>query len=66
MSTTDDTSEPGWIETAESTTPTYELTFAYDDPSDPSTVTVYPEDDPDRTTWLSVDVDHAVSVEDVR
>lgn len=66
MSTTDDTSEPGWIETAPSSAPTYDLTFAYDDPSDPKTVTIYPEDERDRTTWLSIDADHAVALSDTR
>lgn len=43
------------------------LTFAYDDPADPSLVTVYPvESDSRATTWLSIDADHAVTIADAR
>jgi hypothetical protein len=42
------------------------LTFAYDDPESPSTVTVYPAAADDRTTWVSVDVEHAVSLDAMR
>ncbi|MUV90596.1 hypothetical protein GJ629_12365 [Halapricum sp. CBA1109] len=66
MSVSDDTGDdPAWFETAEEA-PAYDLTFAYDDPEDPATVTIYPESATDRTTWLSVDADHAVSLADAR
>lgn len=66
---TEHTSEPAWIDTVESpleATPTYNLTFAYDDALDPSRVTIYPGDADDRTTWISIDADHAVSTADAR
>lgn len=66
---TDHTTEPAWIDTVESpmeATPAYGLTFAYDDPTDPSTITIYPEDTEDRTTWISIDAEHAVSTADAR
>lgn len=66
---TEHSTEPTWIETVESpleTKPTYSLTFAYDDPDDPSKVTIYPEDPDDQTTWISIDAEHAVSTADAR
>jgi hypothetical protein len=66
---THDTSEPGWIDTVESPLeepPTFELTFAYDDEDDPSTVTIHPEGSTDRTTWISIDAENAVSTADAR
>ncbi|QZX99971.1 DUF7511 domain-containing protein [Halobaculum rubrum] len=45
--------------------PEFGLRYLFDDGSDPSSVTVY---DPERleTTWITVDTDTAVSLEDVR
>lgn len=46
-----------------------ELDRAYDDRSNPSTLTVFPAEAewPEiGTTWISVDVDHAVSITDSR
>lgn len=68
MSAIDDTATPDWIaDSPASGSPSFELTFAYDDPDDPATVTVYPEETEARaTTWISVDVDHAVDLGDAR
>ncbi|GAA0192938.1 DUF7511 domain-containing protein [Halobaculum roseum] len=45
--------------------PEFGLRYLFDDGSDPSSVTVY---DPEtlETTWITVDADAAVSLEDVR
>ena len=45
--------------------PEFELRYLFDDGSDPTSVTVY---DPEvlETTWITVDADAAVSLEDVR
>ncbi|MXR41361.1 hypothetical protein GRX01_08420 [Halobaculum sp. WSA2] len=45
--------------------PEFGLRYLLDDGSDPSSVTVY---DPEtlETTWITVDTDTAVSIEDVR
>lgn len=48
--------------------PEFDLRYRYDDPVDPTEVTIYPVTDFDdiTTTWLSIDADHAVGVEDLR
>ncbi|WP_135664821.1 hypothetical protein [Halorhabdus rudnickae] len=49
--------------------PSIELDRAYDDREDPSTMTVFPVDAewPEiGTTWISVDVEHAVPASDYR
>jgi len=44
-----------------------DLTVAYDDPEEPTMVTIYPEEtDARSTTWISADVEHAVAVREVR
>lgn len=62
MSTTDDSSDPEWVADPPSeASQSPDLTFEYDDPEEPSTVTVYPEGtDAPRTTWISTDIAHAV------
>lgn len=48
------------------TAPDFELSFAVDDEDDPSEVTVFPEDgSTPTTTWITIDVEHAVDLEDV-
>lgn len=70
MSTTDDPAVPDWIDTDGTRLqcpPSFELTFEYDDQENPTTVTVSPNrTDQLATTWLSVDVDHAVALDDAR
>lgn len=49
--------------------PSFELASTVDDPDDPGEVTVFPADADDEslvTTWISVDPDGAVPLEDVR
>lgn len=48
--------------------PTFALTCRYDDVDDPAELTVFPAtaDDERPTTWLTVDVEHAVPLETVR
>ncbi|SHG58309.1 hypothetical protein [Halobaculum gomorrense] len=45
--------------------PEFELRYLFDDGSDPSSVTVY---DPEtlETTWITVDADAAVSLDDLQ
>lgn len=46
--------------------PSFELSFAVDDEEDPSEVTVFPEDGATpTTTWITMDVEHTVDLEDV-
>lgn len=46
--------------------PTFELGYGLDDPEDPSEVTVYaPEADALATSWITIDVGHAVPLEEV-
>lgn len=71
MSATDDTpSEPNWFERIDSSfeqSSTFDMTFAYDDPDDPSTVTIYPaETEAPATTWISADTSHTVALADTR
>lgn len=45
--------------------PGVRLAFALDDEDDPTEVTVYPERCADvTTTWITVDVEHAVDLRD--
>lgn len=47
--------------------PTFDLTCRFDDDDHPSEVTVYPDGDDDpATTWLTIDVGHAIPLGDVR
>ena len=48
--------------------PRFELVWRFDDPGDPSEVTVFPSDGGDdvTTTWLTVDTRHAVPLPEVR
>lgn len=48
--------------------PSFDLTFRYDDATDPAELTVFPagETDERTTAWLTVDVEHAVPLETVR
>ncbi len=48
--------------------PDFDLHYRFDDPADPSEVTIYPVTDFDdiTTTWLTIDADHAVALEDLR
>jgi len=72
MSTTDETGSEATFE--HSAVPgdsgsSIELDRAYDDHADPSIMTVFPTEAewPEiGTTWISVDVEHAVSVSDYR
>ncbi|WEL18951.1 MULTISPECIES: hypothetical protein [unclassified Halorhabdus] len=67
MSTTDDTATPALPASSRETD--RELDRAYDDQDDPSILTVFPADAewPEiGTTWISVDVDYAVSAADWR
>ena len=73
MSTTDDTGPDAPSESPSSwgfvDEPSIELDRAYDDRADPSTLTVFPAEAewPEiGTTWISVDVDHAVAIADSR
>lgn len=46
--------------------PTFDLSYAVDDEEEPTSVTVFPGDTiDDLTTWISVDVDAAIDLEDV-
>ncbi|WP_181686960.1 hypothetical protein [Halorhabdus salina] len=73
MSSTDNTSPEATFELpavpAAEADPSSRLDRAFDDREDPSTLTVFPADAewPEiGTTWISVDVDHAVTVTDYR
>ncbi|MFC6724566.1 hypothetical protein ACFQE1_09305 [Halobium palmae] len=61
--------DPSRSDDAESVAfPSFELEYAFDDASEPTEVTLFStsgEDDP-VTNWLTVDVDHAVPLEEVR
>lgn len=48
--------------------PAFDLTYRFDDDTDPSEVTVFPDAESanETTRWLTVDVDHSVSLEDTR
>lgn len=48
--------------------PTFDLTFRYDDASNPKELTVSPAAGADEgtTAWLTIDVAHAVPLETVR
>jgi len=48
--------------------PEFDLHARYDDLADPSELTVYSVADTDdpTTTWLSIDVEHAIPLEDLR
>ena len=50
------------------TLPEFELDCLFGDRDDPTEVTVFPAGDDGAlsTQWLSVDIDHAVSLEEVR
>lgn len=46
--------------------PTFELEYGFDDPDDPEEVTIYdPGTETVRTSWLSIEAGHAVSIGDV-
>lgn len=46
--------------------PEFELTCLFDDAGDPDEVTILPDENPDRTTtWLTIDVDHAVALDEI-
>ncbi|MHB9287228.1 hypothetical protein ACKVMT_09355 [Halobacteriales archaeon Cl-PHB] len=47
-----------------STTDTSALVAAYDDPAEPSEVTLYPTGADDVTEWITADVDLAVDLDD--
>ena len=74
MSSTDDTGAETPIDSTGASEPTTgdtstELDRAYDDQDNPSTMTVFPADAewPEiGTTWISVDVEHAVPASDCR
>lgn len=44
--------------------PLFDLSYDVDDPADPSEVTVY-ADGTSTTQWISIDIDHAIALEDV-
>lgn len=47
--------------------PEFELEYLYDDPEDPSKVTVFPtESDSPETEWVLTDYETAVSLRDIR
>jgi hypothetical protein len=47
--------------------PEFELSYLYDDTDDPTEVTVFPVDDGGLSTqWISMDITHAVALEDTR
>lgn len=48
--------------------PEFELSYLYDDTDDPTEVTVFPGEDESElpTQWLSMDIGHAVAIENVR
>lgn len=48
--------------------PEFDLTYQFDDATDPSEVTVFPDaETPDRTTaWITADAESAVSIEEIR
>lgn len=50
------------------TLPTFDLTFRYDDATNPAELTVFPaaETDGQTTAWLTIDVEHAVPLETIR
>lgn len=50
------------------TLPTFELEYSYDDPEDPSQITVFPESIKYdlSTNWITIDKDSAVSIEELR
>ena len=46
--------------------PTFDLDFGFDDPDEPGEVTIFaPDSGAITTTWLSIDVRFAVSLDDV-
>ena len=47
-----------------STTDTSPLVAAYDDPTAPTEVTLYPSGDDDVTQWLTADLDHVIDLDD--
>lgn len=48
--------------------PEVDLHARFDDLGDPTELTIYSVDGSDdpTTTWLSIDADHAISIEDLR
>ncbi len=47
-----------------STTDSSPLVAAYDDPAEPTEVTLFPTGVDDVTQWLTADVDHVVTLDD--
>jgi len=64
MSTTSPTPNPqGWVGEA----PEFDLSHRFDDPRDPTTVTVFPGEGADSTTeWITVDTGYALPLEEIR
>lgn len=48
--------------------PEFALHYRFDDPADPTELTIYPVTDFEdiTTTWLTIDAEHAVDLEDLR
>ncbi|MFB6130690.1 MAG: hypothetical protein ABEJ28_07720 [Salinigranum sp.] len=63
-------SRPEWAEEADASLagfPSFDLAFLFDEDEHPSEVTVYVDDAKKlATNWMTVDIEHAVSLEEVR
>lgn len=47
--------------------PEFELRFQFDDVETPREVTIYPaETDAITTTWITIDIEHAIALDDAR
>lgn len=59
---------PSAVDGSRDSLPSFDLTFRYDDVEDPAELTVFPaaERDDGTTAWLTIDLEHAVSLETVR
>jgi len=66
MSTRDADPEADWVPEAYGRFPEFELSCAVDDEEGAGEVTLFPADESDevRTHWISVDVDHAVPLDE--
>lgn len=63
-----DSEPPSSVDDSRDSLPTFDLTFRYDDVENPAELTVFPaaEQEDGTTTWLTIDLEHAVSLETVR
>lgn len=61
-------SEPTTLPSACDELPTFDLSFRYDDDENPSEITVFPDGaaSGQTTSWLSVAIEDAIPVEEIR